>query len=185
MKHAFDIHVVENNATCDQSLCCYSWDIYQNEAPVIETCYRDWIAHNKQAANEKWVIISENSMANKMLYLFLDAVHLKDYPDAWYKYPCICTEEELIDIFEANHIESRNVLLDTKRFIHVKDDFDHTRGAMVYREITTGYLFYLDNFHKYHYEVFDSTGKKHLGIANRCMGKLIPGTAEKDKQAIL
>lgn len=39
------------------------------------------------------------------------------------------------------------------------------QGKAVYKEIETGYFWYLDNFHKTHYEVFDSKGQ-HLGEAS-------------------
>lgn len=39
------------------------------------------------------------------------------------------------------------------------------QGQCIYKETRTGYYWYLDNFHRNHYEVFDSK-KQHLGIAN-------------------
>ncbi len=39
------------------------------------------------------------------------------------------------------------------------------QGQNVYREISTGYYWYLDNLHKNHYEVFDGK-KQHIGTAN-------------------
>lgn len=39
------------------------------------------------------------------------------------------------------------------------------QGQNVYREINTGYYWYLDNLHKNHYEVFDRNGQ-HIGTAN-------------------
>jgi len=39
------------------------------------------------------------------------------------------------------------------------------QGQSVFREISANRYWYLDNFHKTHYEVFDSQGK-HIGIAN-------------------
>ena len=35
-----------------------------------------------------------------------------------------------------------------------------------WRKIPTKRYWHLDNFHKNHLEVFDSTGKNHLGIAD-------------------
>jgi hypothetical protein len=39
------------------------------------------------------------------------------------------------------------------------------QGQLVYKELTSGYYWYLDNLHKNHYEVFDSN-EKHIGIAD-------------------
>lgn len=48
-------------------------------------------------------------------------------------------------------------------------NFERTKfvehGEPVYREKSTNHYWYWDNFHNYHYEVFDSKGK-HLGEAN-------------------
>lgn len=53
-------------------------------------------------------------------------------------------------------------LKDIKQF---KKDGRIIQGQNVYMEIATGYYWYLDNFHKDHYEVFDSQGQ-HIGIAS-------------------
>lgn len=39
------------------------------------------------------------------------------------------------------------------------------QGQNVYKEIDTGYYWYLDNLHKNHYEVFDRNNQ-HIGVAN-------------------
>lgn len=57
------------------------------------------------------------------------------------------------------------------------------QGATVYKEKSTGYYWYLDNFHKTHYEVFDKTGKKHIGEAN-LDGKIDFSRADSKKQPI-
>jgi hypothetical protein len=51
--------------------------------------------------------------------------------------------------------ESRFQLLPGKRF----------DGQQIYRELKSGNIWYLDALHKSHYEVFDTTGKFHLGEA--------------------
>jgi hypothetical protein len=49
----------------------------------------------------------------------------------------------------------------------------------VFEEIHTKRLWYLDNLHKNHFEVFDQT-RKHLGEAD-LEGKLLPGTRDPKK----
>ena len=58
------------------------------------------------------------------------------------------------------------------------------QGSSVYKEIATGYYWYKDNFHRTHYEVFDSFGKKHLGEAS-LDGIIDKGKADKGKHSIL
>ncbi|MDR3188014.1 MAG: hypothetical protein LBT94_02360, partial [Prevotellaceae bacterium] len=58
------------------------------------------------------------------------------------------------DYFEWKFANGQCSLLDnTKRFRRTGQD---RQGQQVYQEIETGYYWYLDNFHKTHYEVFSS-----------------------------
>lgn len=82
------------------------------------------------------------------------------------------TEKMVIDnLFNAGHYSNvlhqrgiiyRFSLKDGTRF---QKDGRIVQGQNVYREIDTGYYWYLDNFHKNHYEVFDRNGQ-HIGTAN-------------------
>ena len=82
------------------------------------------------------------------------------------------TEEMVIDnLFNAGHYSNvlhqrgiiyRFSLKDGTRF---QKDGRIVQGQNVYREIDTGYYWYLDNLHKNHYEVFDRNGQ-HVGNAN-------------------
>ena len=75
------------------------------------------------------------------------------------------------NLFNAGHypnvLDQRGIkysfsLKDGSRF---QKDGRIVQGQNVYREIETGYYWYLDNLHKNHYEVFDRNGQ-HIGIAN-------------------
>jgi hypothetical protein len=90
--------------------------------------------------------------------------------------PFIEKKEELKNIFEEIHIP-----LDI--FLHNKDKFRRTQrivqGRVVFEEIATRHLWYLDNLHRDHYEVFDRD-RRHLGEAD-LHGCLLPGTRDPDK----
>ena len=58
--------------------------------------------------------------------------------------------------------ELKEILKDTKRFRKIP----RTGESNIYFEISTKRYWYLDELHKNHFEVFDSTGKNHLGIAD-------------------
>ena len=64
-----------------------------------------------------------------------------------------------------------------------KDKFEKTtklvKGATVYKELVTGYYWYLDTLHKNHYEVFNSQ-KEHLGETD-LNGKLDTSKQDKSK----
>lgn len=53
------------------------------------------------------------------------------------------------------------------------------QGATVFKEIETGYYWYLDNFHKNEFEIFNSTGK-HIAVAN-LNGKFKLNSAKKGR----
>ncbi|MEM6299433.1 MAG: hypothetical protein AAF740_12165 [Bacteroidota bacterium] len=55
------------------------------------------------------------------------------------------------------------------------------QGKKVYQEKKTGRFWYLDNLHRDHFEVFDKTGKIHLGEANM-QGEIDESKADSDKK---
>lgn len=185
LRLASDIHIVENNIQFDHSLLCYSWDVNTTTVTPMQAFYRELVAHTKLAQTEIWIIVTTNPLPFDRYYLFLDATHNIDYPDNWYNYPCISTPKSLFEVCAANQIEPRNILLDTRRFRIDNRDFNHTRGAKVYRELETGNLYYKDTLHKDHFEVFDPQGQKHKGEASLCTGKIFPGTQDNTKLPIL
>jgi hypothetical protein len=67
------------------------------------------------------------------------------------------------DYFKWKFADGQYALSDnTERFCRTGQS---RQGQTVYREITTGNYWYLDNLHKIHCEVFNSTGE-HIGIAD-------------------
>ena len=78
---------------------------------------------------------------------------------------------DIDNLFNAGHYSN---VLNQRGIIYSFSLKDGTRfqrdgrivqGQHVYREIGTGYYWYLDNLHKNHYEVFDGHGQ-HIGTAN-------------------
>ena len=77
----------------------------------------------------------------------LDCIETKDALEKWLDIPI-----EPLDIFLRN----------TTRFSRTNLIF---QGKTIFKETQTGYYWYLDNFHKNEFEVFNSDGI-HIGIAN-------------------
>lgn len=100
------------------------------------------------------------------LLLFKDAKHKTDYPTHFIKLPFASDVTELVSWLDT-HFQKIFDLKDTTRF--QRTDLS-VQGTKVYKEIETGRYWYLDNFHKDEYEVFDAQGK-HLGVAD-LSGKL-------------
>lgn len=90
--------------------------------------------------------------------------------------PFVEKKEELKDIFEE-----RQDPIDV--FLHNVEKFRKThriiQGRTLFEEIKNKRLWYLDNFHRNHFEVFDHD-RKHLGEAD-LNGNLLPGTRDKSK----
>lgn len=75
----------------------------------------------------------------------------------------------------------KNILADTTRFARTNKMFiKHGRYSQIYQEKHTKYYWYLDVWHKDHYEVFDETGEFHLGEVD-LNDKLIPNSIDSTK----
>lgn len=115
--------------------------------------------------NDQFLIISfsneHDNQKRKFLPIYKDAWHQKDLPN-FYKIDFVTDFQEL-ELWLATHQNSDFSLLDRSRFEKTKFN---SQGARIYQEIKTKWFWYLDMLHKNHYEVFDKTGKNHLGTAD-------------------
>ena len=126
----------------------------------------------------KFVCVDAVQHVNNQLVFFRDAAHLPDYPKGFVKVPCFNSEDMLLDFLMQNGAFTFS-LNDTNRFSKMSG-VDPVQGATVYKELKTGYFWYKDMLHKTHYEVFDKTGRKHLGEAN-LEGTIDSGKADPSK----
>lgn len=95
------------------------------------------------------------------LTIFKDGLEDESLPTNFIKIPFVSDLEEL-RLWIATHDAKKFSLLDKSRF---KKTNYFQQAKPVYEELATGYFWYLDNFHKNEYEVFDSQ-KKHIGVAD-------------------
>jgi hypothetical protein len=111
---------------------------------LSETCERDKIVvsfiHPEFSASQ--IVVTKNKTAITIDNLFQE----KDYAVA-------AKSRGIIVAFS---------LRDSSQFTKVPRT---EQGQSVYRENSTGHYWYLDNFHKDHFEIFDSEGI-HIGIAD-------------------
>ncbi len=78
----------------------------------------------------------------------LDSFDNKSAIENWLREKQILKDPELEDCLkDATRFEKTSIIC---------------QGRSVYREISTQYLWYLDNFHRNHFEIFDPTGKHHI-----------------------
>jgi len=131
--------------------------------------------------NEKFLLlnISENIKADRnVLLVCKDAKHIPNLP-AFTRIAFITDKSDLELWLATNHITTFS-LLDDSRFARTNII---EQGQRVFQEINTRYFWYLDNFHKNHYEVFNSTGKQHIGEAD-LYGKLDISKHDSTKKPI-
>ncbi|WP_018965908.1 hypothetical protein [Porphyromonas gulae] len=113
---------------------------------VAEACERDKIIvsfRDSDLFGERTLSILENGTAEIVLDNLFNVGHFSN-------------------VLHQRGIICQFSLKDGTRF---QKDGRIVQGQNVYREIGTGYYWYLDNLHKNHYEVFDKNGQ-HIGTAN-------------------
>lgn len=158
----------------DNELVCYLWNILEEK---IDSLYNnDGLFHliSRYVSDKTdFVCIDSKDYAKKQLILFQDAIKKTEYPKALIKIPCYKDWDSLFEYLKDKGLFSFS-LKDTQRFQKCAN-IGPVQGASVYKELTTGNYWYKDNFHKTHYEVFDSSGRKHLGEAD------LDGVIDKSK----
>lgn len=141
----------------DQNLVCFSWTFadfkYENDA--IKSLLK-----NESDSIDSYVLLSANHNANNTF--FLDSPKDGTLPDKFYKIQSFKTYADIISYATSIGVIKFS-LEDTYRF---QDTGLRYQGQHIYQENDSRYHWYMDNFHKNHYEVFDPTGKKHLGEAD-------------------
>ena len=170
-----------HHQSIDHALCCFDWDV---KLYAVTPMY-DGLEHLVSryiTESTDFVCIDSCNHLNDELVLFQDAEHKTDYPKEFIRIPCFSKYEALIEYANDKGAFPFS-LLDTTRFEKCTG-IDEIQGASVYREIETGRYWYKDMLHKTHYEVFNSTGKKHLGEADMD-GNLDENKKDTSKSAIL
>lgn len=168
------------HASINNELSCFQWDV--NNFSVNPLFYElDGYRHlvsRSVVDKAKFVCVDAVQHVNNQLVFFRDAAHLPDYPKGFVKVPCFNSEDMLLDFLMRNGAFTFS-LNDTNRFSKMSG-VDPVQGGTVYKELKTGYFWYKDMLHKTHYEVFDKTGRKHLGEAN-LEGTIDSGKADPSK----
>jgi len=101
------------------------------------------------------------SIKSEFVSVFKDAKHIRHLPSQFIQIPHVAERNEL-EIWLATYHQLTFSLLDRTRFQRTSY-VQH--GKPIFKEVDTGYLWYLDNLHKDHYEVFNAQ-RQHIGIAD-------------------
>ena len=167
----------------NNEISCFRWDIDDERACHLNDadCEQRHLVSRKVLDGTDFICVDSEEHANKQLVFFQDAVYLEEYPMEFVKFPCFSSSVELFDYLTT--VNAFAFTLDDKgRFQKCKGLVE--QGASVYKEKKTGNYWYRDMLHKTHYEVFDSTGRKHLGEAD-LNGMLDTSKADKTKVLVV
>lgn len=168
-----DVIFIEDNHILNNEVTYFDWDITKNQARIL-SCGLKWVVSRSQQTS--FVVFSENYCSK--LVLFIDAIHLENLPEQFIKIPCLNSYLGVIDYCKKEGVICFS-LEDLTRFSPASG-IDPIQGAKVYEDNKTKYFWYLDMLHKIHYEVFDQTGRVHLGEAD-LDGRLDPSKKDKKK----
>lgn len=173
-----DFKCIEDNISIDHSISYYEWQL--SEAKVL-SCTNALAAliHRNKTNSTNYIVIDSNLTLNskRQIVAFTDAQQKPDLPDKFYKFPCFSNSDAIFDYCKCKGIFQFDKD-DTSKYQPTGKQYN---GANIYKVIKdnntlkNGYYFYLDTLHKNHYEVFDPTGKIHLGEMN------LDGVLDKSK----
>jgi hypothetical protein len=151
--------ILNNNRTAEnvsrapiEDECCIEWD---KDTHKIGYDVPTDVSHAIRKIGNEPACYVLGANAVKRIFFF-DARHKPDLPKEFIHIHQITNLGELKKELRSCGIEPFS-LKDTSLFTHHKEE--------CYKCNDTGHYWYMDKFHKNHYEVFDSTGK-HLGEAS-------------------
>lgn len=183
--HAMMLHIKDkvgvSHARIDNDLTYLNWDIENVHAEPLYNGLKHLISRCI-ADGTDFVCIDSRHHCNDQLVLFVDAVHKSELPDRFVKVPVFDKTDALFQYCADNGVFSFT-LDDVTKFERCRG-INPVQGAPVFRELSTGRYWYKDMLHKTHYEVFDPTGKLHVGEANM-EGHLDMAKRDKNKKAIV
>ncbi|MFM7363889.1 MAG: hypothetical protein ACKO11_05180 [Cuspidothrix sp.] len=108
-------------------------------------------------------IIKNNDEIN---LIYLDGIDSKLALECWLEYKLNLSQLEYFLSSERPPRDEQTILRDSIRF---RKTSNRCQERFIYFELITGYYWYVDNLHRgkaAHLEVFDKTGKNHLGEAD-------------------
>ena len=132
--------------------------------------------------NDECLLIDINhsiKSCRSTLITFKDAKHLDNNPAPFVHIPYVLNQGELELWLKTNHVKTVS-LFDKSRFQRTGRTY---HAKPIFQEINTGNYWYLDNFHRDEYEVFNSNCE-HIGTAT-LQGVMNPNSQVNGRELIL
>lgn len=179
-RYAKDVAVIDFDNP-DPTLICYRWDV--ETANVTPECngLQNLLAR-KILHNIEFSCVDGCKHCKSQIVLFQDAQHKTEYPKEIFKIPCFYDYNSVIEYARKKGVFEFS--LDDDNLFVKRNDIDSVQGKEVYQNKKTKELWYLDNLHKDHYEVFEKTGQRHVGEAD-LNGVVDYDKADKSKHRII
>ena len=124
----------------------------------IDSCFQ---CPNQEIRECNSISIVKNNDTENLIQL--DSIDQKVGLQNWLEKSCQLSQLNYDESSSSPPTDTQTILKDTHRFKRTKNLYD---GRTIYEEKETGYLWYVDNLHygkSAHLEVFDNTGKNHIG----------------------
>ena len=175
--------------------------IIENDTPSIEGSCFQWNSDTASSAEDgdfvhrcllsrslsyksRFIVVSDTVFPCGQMVLFNDVKSDKALPDVFHHFDCYEDSASLLEYLRKNKVIPE-ISLSDKNLFEKASGFNPQQGAVVHRELSTRRLWYADNLHKDHYEVFDPSGQHHLGIVRKDGGgELEPNSADPSKKPI-
>lgn len=155
---------IKNSNIIDNNCSYFQWNLNVHSVELCFEILKEIFERKIKFETEEYILINfNNSIKNcrERILVFKDAKHIFELPQKFTHIDFVSDFFEFEIWLNTNHIKVFSLLN--------KNKFRRTslvqQGKPVFEEIGLGNFWYLDNFHKNEYEVFDSN-KIHIGVSD-------------------
>lgn len=155
---------IETKNLIDNNCCYFQWNFDNFKVDYCFKILKEITERKAQFDSEQYLLINFNNSiehCRERILIFKDAKQFQNLPFNFVHIDFVSDFLELEIWLETNHIGQFS-LLDKNKF--VRTTFVQ-QGKPVFKEILTNNYWYIDNFHKNEYEVFNSN-RQHIGVAD-------------------
>lgn len=153
-----DVGLIEHEET-DRAAGCYAWDAATATITPMYNGAEHLPAHINQVG-DKFVYVCIPAPQRGCMIIFQDGLHHHEYPKGFFKIPAFGDFQTL-----KNYLDGLPEIFELNNNPRFRSTGKEYQGKVIYQEKDTQYYWYLDNFHRTHYEVFNNIGE-HIGEAD-------------------
>jgi hypothetical protein len=155
---------ITNQRNIDDSCCYFQWNLNYCKVEYCFEILKEILEQKVRFSSDQYILINFNNSiehCRERILIFKDAKHINNLPVNFVHIDFVSDFLEFEIWLKTNHVLEFS-LLDKNKFRRTSLV---QQGKPVFVSLNTGYFWYLDNFHKDEYEVFD-TNKNHIGVSD-------------------